>query len=241
MTLAVATAVADSRAKGHLVDATDLTWFQHATSTEADSEWETTEVLHGVASMSIDSFVTPVGLKEMLTPIPPRADRAANAGLASIVDREPALHACLTAASALESALLGQASPAPFWGRRNPCTLKRNTTAGPETDGRVISNGAYRSRTGDLLLAKHGFHEIEYVRRWKNRGTDALRTGRLYDTHVIRVTAIKQVADVADRRVMSSSQVGRQSVQLTTKFRSRIPERKPAPTRGRGGLVKDSP
>ena len=56
MTLAVATAVADSRAKGHLVDATDLTWFQHATSTEADSEWETTEVLHGVASMSIDSF-----------------------------------------------------------------------------------------------------------------------------------------------------------------------------------------
>ena len=111
MTLAVATAVAGSRAKGHLVDATDLTWFQEETSTEADSEWETTEVLHGVASMSIDSFVTPVGLKEMLTPIPPRADRAANAGLASIVDREPALHACLTAASALESAFLGQASP----------------------------------------------------------------------------------------------------------------------------------
>ncbi|MDC0429318.1 hypothetical protein OAL71_01950 [Phycisphaerales bacterium] len=99
------------------------------------------------------------------------------------------------------------------------------------------SNGAYRSRTGDLLLAKHGFHEIEYVRRWKNRGTDALRTGRLYDTRVIRVIEIKQVADVADRRVMSSSRVGRQSVQLTTKVRSRIPERKPAPTRGRGGLV----
>ncbi len=98
-------------------------------------------------------------------------------------------------------------------------------------------NGAYRSRTGDLLLAKHGFHEIDHVRRWKNRGTDTLRTGRLYDTHVIRVIEIKQVADVADRRVMSSSHVGRQAVQLTTKVRSRIPERKPAPTRGRGGLV----
>lgn len=65
MTLAVATAVAGSRTKGHLVDATDLTWFQQATSTEADSEWETMEALHGIASMSIDSFMTPVGLKEM--------------------------------------------------------------------------------------------------------------------------------------------------------------------------------
>ena len=27
-------------------------------------------------------------------------------------------------------------------------------TAGPKTGGRVVSNGAYRSRTGDLLLAK---------------------------------------------------------------------------------------
>ena len=76
------------------------------------------------------------------------------------------------------------------------------TTRPPaEADGRVVSNGAYRSRTGDLLLAKHGFHEIEYVQRSKNRVADTLRTGRLYDTHVIRVTEIKQVADVADREV----------------------------------------
>ena len=73
------------------------------------------------------------------------------------------------------------------------------TTRPPaEADGRVVSNGAYRSRTGDLLLAKHGFHEIEYVQRSKNRVADTLRTGRLYDTHVIRVTEIIQVADVAD-------------------------------------------
>ena len=67
-----------------------------------------------------------------------------------------------------------------------------------EADGRVVSNGAYRSRTGDLLLAKHDFHELDDVRRWKNHGTDALRTGRAYDVQVIRVIEVKQVADVAD-------------------------------------------
>ena len=112
--------------------------------------------------------------------------------------------------------------------------------------------GHQQSGTNGSAFAKHGFHEVEYVRRWKNRVTDTLKTGRLYDAHVvhvvhvvhviqiirvIQVIEIKQVADVADRRVMSSSRVGRQSVQLTTKVRSRIPERKPAPTRGRGGLV----
>ena len=99
------------------------------------------------------------------------------------------------------------------------------------------SNAAYRSRTGDLLFAKHGSYEIEYVRRWKNRGTDALRTGRAYGAHINRVIEIKHVADVADRGVMSSSQVGRRPVQQVTKVCSRIPERKPAPTRGRGRLV----
>ena len=77
-----------------------------------------------------------------------------------------------------------------------------------EAGGRVVSNGAYRSRTGDLLLAKHGSYEIEYVQRSKNRVADALRTGRLYDTHVIRVTEVKQVADVADGLAAPWPQVG---------------------------------
>ena len=73
--------------------------------------------------------------------------------------------------------------------------------------------GHQQSGTIGSAFAKHGFHEVEYVRRWKNRVTDTLKTGRLYDAHVvqvihvIQVIEIKQVADVADRRVMSSSQV----------------------------------
>ena len=59
-------------------------------------------------------------------------------------------------------------------------------------------NGAYRARTGDLLLAKHDLQELDDVRRWKNHGTDALRTGRPYGVQVIRVIEVKQVADVAD-------------------------------------------
>ena len=49
---------------------------------------------------------------------------------------------------------LAASTGASFEGHRKSGTLKQNTTAGPETGGRVISNGAYRARTGDLLLAK---------------------------------------------------------------------------------------
>ena len=64
-----------------------------------------------------------------------------------------------------------------------------------EAGGRVVSNGAYRARTGDLLLAKHDLHELDNVRRWKNHGPDALRRGRPYGVQVIRVIEVEPVAD----------------------------------------------
>ena len=77
-------------------------------------------------------------------------------------------------------------------------TVGTNTASGVAEGGVVDLNGPYRARTGDLLLAKHGCHELGDVRRGENHVPDALRTGRAYDVHVIRAIEIIQLADVAD-------------------------------------------
>ena len=73
--------------------------------------------------------------------------------------------------------------------------IRRKDTAPGVTGGGVVDlNGAYRARTGDLLLAKHDLHELDDVRHWKNHVPDALRTGRAYDVRAIR--AIRPIRPV---------------------------------------------